>query len=135
MQAKDYSAAAKEYGVIAKGSNSELVAEAKYNLALIQYQWGNYKDSQKKCFDVIKQVPSYDFWIGKSFILLADNYVALKDTFQAKQTYQSIIDNYERNADDPEDLRQIATEKLNAIIASDAQRELNKPKEEGEDEN
>ena len=84
---------------------------------------------------MIKQVPSYDFWIGKSFILLADNYVALKDTFQAKQTYQSIIDNYERNADDPEDLRQIATEKLNAIIASDAQRELNKPKEEGEDDN
>jgi TolA-binding protein len=135
MDAKDFATAAKEYGVIAKGSNSEMVAESKYSLALIQYKWGNYKESQKKCFEVIKQVPSYDFWIGKSFILLADNYVALKDNFQAKQTYQSIIDNYERNANDAEDLKQIATEKLNALIASEAVPEAPKAKEEGSDEN
>ncbi|MEI2760246.1 MAG: tetratricopeptide repeat protein [Bacteroidia bacterium] len=135
MEAKDYAAAAKEFNQIAKGSNSEVVAEAKYTLAFIQYKWGNYKESQKKCFEVIKQVPSYDFWIGKAFILLGDNYIALKDNFQAKQTYQSIIDNYEKNPSDPEDLKQIATEKLNALITTEGVPQPQQPKEEENNEN
>ena len=136
MQADDLQTAMKEFTVIAKGGNSEIAAEAKYNLALIQNKLGNFKDSQKKCFEVIKQVPSYDFWIGKSFILLGDNYLALKDTFQAKQTYQSIIDNYEKNVTDTEDLKDLAIQRLNLLIA-DEQRmmESTKPKEENTDEN
>lgn len=136
MQADDLQTALKEFNIIAKGGNSEIAAEAKYNVALIQNKMGNYKDSQKKCFEVIKQVPSYDYWIGKSFILLGDNYVALKDTFQAKQTYQSIIDNYEKDPTDAEDLRAIATEKLNGMIAGEQKMmDINKPKEENNDEN
>jgi hypothetical protein len=39
-------------------------------------------------------MPNYDYWIAKTFILLADDYVALKDNFQAKATLQSVLDNY-----------------------------------------
>ncbi len=131
MVAEDLTTAQKEFSAIAKGGNSEIVAEAKYNLALVQYKLGNFKDSQKKCFEVIKQVPAYEFWIGKSFILLADNYMALKDTFQAKQTLQSIIDNYEKNATDTEDLRTIAREKLDLIVM--AEPKLEEPVKKAED--
>jgi hypothetical protein len=31
--------------------------------------------------------------LGKSFILIADNYLAMGEDFQAKATYQSVIDN------------------------------------------
>ena len=112
MALNDFKTATDEFTTVAKIPNSESGAEAKYSLALIQYKLGNYKESQKKCFDVINQVPTYEFWIGKSFILLGDNYVALKDLFQAKHTYRSIIDNYEKNPSDPEDIRVIAQEKL-----------------------
>ena len=49
-------------------------------------------------------MPSYDYWIAKGFILLGDNYLAQRDTFQAKETYKSIVDNYQKESSDPDDL-------------------------------
>ena len=47
--------------------------------------------------------------------MLGDNYVGLKDLFQAKHTYRSVLENYEKNVTDPEDIRLQAKEKLDAI--------------------
>jgi hypothetical protein len=132
MEIDDLQAAKREYTTIAKQS-SMAGAEAKYSLALIDYKMGNFKTSQGKCYDVAKQVPSYDFWIAKSFILLADNCIALKDTFQAKATLQSILENYEKDPSDPEDIRQIAGEKLKTIDQTE-QGEPMKPTETQEPE-
>jgi TolA-binding protein len=133
MATEDLATAAAQYKEVAKIPNSESGAEAKYSLALIDYKLANFKESQKKCFDVINQVPSYEYWIGKSFILLGDNYVALKDTFQAKHTYRSIMDNYERNPSDPEDIREIARQKLEAIEKGETEK-MQKEIEEKEKE-
>ena len=54
------------------------------------------------------------FSFAKSYILLGDVYLAKGNSFQAKHTYMSIIENY-----DGEDLKTIATEKYNAIIAQE----------------
>jgi len=99
-----------EFLAVSKMAENEMKAEAKYNLALIQYNLGNYKESEKIVFEIINQMPSYEYWIAKSFILLADNLVKMDNIFQAKHTLQSIIDNY-----DGLDLVQIAYEKLNKI--------------------
>ena len=115
MALNDLQAAGDAFAVLAKNPNSEGGAESKYMLAFIQHKLGNFKESQKKCFEVINQVPSYEYWIGKAFLLLGDNYTAMNDPFQAKHTYRSVIENYEKNASDPEDLRAIAKEKLDAI--------------------
>jgi hypothetical protein len=56
--------------IVAKRTHSEVTAEAKYYLALIEYKLGNYKDSQKVIFEIAKVEPGYDFWIAKGFILL-----------------------------------------------------------------
>lgn len=119
IKSEDLTTAQKEFSVLAKQGNSAITAEAKYSLALIQFKLSNYKDSQKRCFEIIKELPSYDFWIAKSFILLAENYYALKDNFQAKQTLQSIIANYEKSVDDTEDIKTIAQQKLDVIISSE----------------
>lgn len=63
------------------------------------------------CFDLAKEMPNYDYWVAKTFILLADNYVKLKDTFQAKATLQSIIDNYKGN----DDILPLAQQKLQIL--------------------
>ncbi|MBK9317834.1 MAG: hypothetical protein IPM91_02635 [Bacteroidetes bacterium] len=94
---------------------------------------GNFKASQKKCYDVANQVPSYDFWIGKSFILLADNYIALVDTFQAKATLQSILENYEKDPADPEDIKAMAQEKLDDLLLIEMN-QMKKPEEQPEPE-
>ncbi|RZL50401.1 MAG: tetratricopeptide repeat protein [Pedobacter sp.] len=80
--------------VVAK-TKTLAAAEAKYNLAAIQFAKGEYKNSQKTCFDLMNNMPSYDYWVAKTVILLSDNYLALKDKLNAKSTLLSIIDNYE----------------------------------------
>lgn len=114
MALSDLTIAKREFSSISN-VNSEAGAESKYNLALIEFRMGNYKSVESKCYEVANQVPSYDFWIGKSFLLLADNFVAQNDFFQAKATLRSIIENYEKDPSDPEDIKASATDKLNEI--------------------
>jgi len=123
LKTSDWMNADKAFKTLAK-LNSVIGAEAMYQIAYIQYELKNYKESQKKAYELINQLPSYDYWIAKAFILLADNYVALKDNFQAKHTLQSVIDNYNRSADDPEDIRAIAQAKLDSILQGENQRLL-----------
>ncbi|HEY0898876.1 MAG TPA: tetratricopeptide repeat protein [Sphingobacteriaceae bacterium] len=108
----DTVAAMKEFTYVAGKTQTVSGAEAKYNVAEIQHLQGNYKTSQKTAFELINKMPSHDYWVAKSFILLADNYLALKDEFQAKSTLQSIIENYEGKE---EDIIPVAKEKLNKL--------------------
>ncbi len=95
----DTATATKEFSEISTKTSTAVGAEAKYNVALLQYLKGDFKTSQKTAFELINKMPSHDYWVAKSFILLADNYIALKDNFQAKSTLQSIISNYEGDDD------------------------------------
>ncbi len=99
LQKGDTTTAVKEFNYTVTNTKTIAAAEAKYNVARIEYLKGHYKTSQKTCFDLVKDLPNYDYWVTKTFILLADNYVALKDNFQAKATLQSVIDNYKGDDD------------------------------------
>jgi len=99
LQKGDTTSAVNEFDYTVNNTKTIAAAEAKYNLAYIEYQKKQYKASQKTCFDLQKDLPNYDYWVAKAFILLADNYVKLKDNFQAKATLQSVIDNYKGDDD------------------------------------
>ncbi|SEA01652.1 tetratricopeptide repeat protein [Pedobacter hartonius] len=107
----DTASAVKAFANVASKTKTLAAAESKYTLAQIQYNKREYKTSQKTCFDIINNMPSYDYWVAKAFILLADNYVALKDNLQAKSTLLSIIDNY----DGKDEIVATAKEKLEKI--------------------
>ena len=66
--------------------------------------------TNKTIFEILTNI-SNDYWLAKSYILLGDIYLQKGNSFQAKHTYMSIIENY-----DGEDLRQMAKEKYDAII-------------------
>jgi len=100
LQKGDTTNAITEFNYTLTNTKTVAAAEAKYNIAEVQFEQGKYKASQKTCFDLIKDLPNYDYWVAKSFILLADDYEALKDAFQAKATLQSVIDNYKNTEDD-----------------------------------
>ena len=91
-------------------------AEAGYKLCEITYKAGEYKQAEAEIFSYLKQKPSYDYWLAKGYILLADSYVKLEDNFQAKATLQSVIDYYKNNDDA---IKTIAQSKLDAIIAAE----------------
>jgi len=107
----DTANAVKAFTSVVGKTKTLAAAEAKYTIAEIQYKKRDYKTSQKTCFDLINNMASYDYWVAKAFILLSDNYVALKDNLQAKSTLLSIIDNY----DGKDEIVATAKEKLEKI--------------------
>ncbi|MES2267209.1 MAG: tetratricopeptide repeat protein [Bacteroidota bacterium] len=119
LQRGDTTAAIKELNYTVANTKTIAAAEAKYNIANVEYLQGKYKTSQKTCFDLVKDLPNYDYWVAKTYILLADNYVGLKDAFQAKATLQSIIDNYKGN----DDILTIARQKMNVLEPTKAKQE------------
>jgi TolA-binding protein len=111
LQKGDTTGAIKEFSYTVANTKTIDAAEAKYNIANIEYMRGRYKASQKTCFDLVKELPNYDYWVAKTFILLSDDYIALKDDFQAKATLQSIIENYKAN----DDILPTAKQKLDSL--------------------
>ncbi len=104
--------AVKAFTEVAEKTQTVTGAEAKYNMANILYLRREYKNSLSSAFDLTNKMPSHDYWVAKTYILIADNYIALKDVFQAKSTLQSILENYE-NKDD--DILALAKEKLEKL--------------------
>lgn len=88
------SEAEKYYKAVAKLTKTEYGAEAKYMLAKILFIQEKYSETQQACFDLSNQVPAYEYWVAKGFIVLAESYAKLGNDFQAKSTLESIIDEY-----------------------------------------
>lgn len=103
-----------ELNEVIKLKGTEMASEAKYLMADFYYKKKDHVKSQSIIMDLVNEDPGYDFWITKAFMLLADNFVAIGDNFQAKETLQSIIDN-------SEDITAVAeaNEHLQKIIADE----------------
>lgn len=94
-------------------------AEAKYNLALIQFLRKEYKASTKTINELNDAYSAFEYWVAKGFILMADIYWTQKDYFQAKATLQSIIEETTKP-----DLKAIAQDKL-VLIEEEESRSKN----------
>jgi TolA-binding protein len=80
-------------------SRTAVGAEARYRIGQLQYQDKEYDKAQETAFDVINNMGAYDYWVAKSFILLADAYAGKGDKLQARKTLESVIKNYEEDDD------------------------------------
>lgn len=67
-------------------------AEAQWLLAEIQYKNGEYATSIETLYDLNSNFSAYEFWLGRSFLLIADNYIALEENFQARATLNSLVE-------------------------------------------
>lgn len=88
-------------------TKSAYSAEARYEIADCMFKAGELKDAEKAAFEVINKSGSYEEWVTKAYLLLGDIYFNEKDYFNAKATYQSIVENARI-----EDLRLQALQKL-----------------------
>lgn len=102
--------AEREFNITDRLTTGELGAESKYMLALIRYRANKLDDAENTIYELSDQYQSFGYWVAKGFLLLADVYYARDNVFQAEQTLQSIIDNYQGN-----DLRKEAQDKLNRL--------------------
>ena len=103
----NYSTAIERLDKSARNDKSEYGAESAYYSAVASIKLKKYDEAENKVFDISDNFSKYDYWVAKSFIALADVYVAKDNYFQAKETLRSVIDNYKGN-----DLKQEARAKL-----------------------
>jgi len=75
---------------LAKDKNG---AEAQYYIGVILNQQGDYVNSNEALYVIPEQYGMFTEWLDKGFLLVAENFIAVKEYFQAKATLQSIIDN------------------------------------------
>lgn len=68
-------------------------AESAYYSALASFKQNKFDEAENKVFDISDKFSSHEYWVAKSFILLADVYVAKDNEFQAKETLRSVIEN------------------------------------------
>ncbi len=74
---------------------NEIGAEAQYELAVLLAKEGKFKESNDMISTKFKNefAEASDAVIGKAYVLLADNFVSLKNLPQAKAILKSVIDN------------------------------------------
>lgn len=91
-------------------TENENAARAMYSLALISFNQEDYETAEEQIFEYVNKITAYEYWLARMFLLLADVYFEKDNTFQAKHTLQSLIDNY-----DGEDIRNEAINRLEFI--------------------
>lgn len=101
------------YKTVVTLNKAALAAEARYEIANSWLALNKLTDAEKAAFETINKSGSYEYWVTKSYILLGDIYFKQKDYFNAKATFQSIVDN-----------------SINTELKSEAQTKLNKVIEE-----
>ncbi|MFD1769642.1 tetratricopeptide repeat protein [Sphingobacterium suaedae] len=92
--------ASKEFNLAALKSKTVTGAEARYRVGEQQLKAKQYDKAIESAFDISNSFSSYDYWVAKGFILMADAYAGKGDKFQAKSTLESVIDNYDNEKDD-----------------------------------
>jgi TolA-binding protein len=80
------------YKSLAEDPMTEEGAEAYYRVVEAAYIAGDYERAQQLVFDMGACGSTY--WQAHIFILLGDTFVMTNNTFQARATYQSIVDGY-----------------------------------------
>ncbi len=69
-------------------------AEARYRLIEAEYVAKHYDKAEEMVYAFSDSKTPQNYWLAKSFILLGDIYMSRGDAFQARATYQSVVDGY-----------------------------------------
>ncbi len=116
----NYVDAIAKYKNVVSLNKASFAAEARYEIANCLFLQNKLAEAEKAAFEVVNKSGSYEVWLTKAYILLGDIYFKQKDYFNAKATFQSIIDNTQllefKKEAEQKLARVIAEEKANSKI-------------------
>lgn len=96
--AGDDNAALPQYRKVV-GARTREAAEARYRIVSILFRQDKLGEAEKEVFAFSEENLPYQYWMGKAFLVLGDIYAKKNDAFQAKATYQSVVDGYTDKTD------------------------------------
>ena len=88
----------------------ESAVEANYLLAKIFYDQSLETQALETLYTLNENFSNYDYWVGRSFLLIAEIFISMGESFQAKATLESLLENTEIN-----EIKNNAEELLNKI--------------------
>lgn len=103
---------------LSSDTHHEMGAEAKFLYANYLHLSGNYTSAQTEIFELIQSNTPHQYWLARSFVLLADTYIEQDDDFQAKQYLLSLQENYKAK----NDVAQMIEQRLEAIAAREKEK-------------
>jgi hypothetical protein len=106
------------YAEVLKIAQGSLAAEALYYEAYFKHKEASFEDSNTSVQNLVKDYATYKEWGARGLILMAKNFYALDDAFQATYILESVISNF---TDYPEIIKTAEME-LSTIKSKEAQR-------------
>ena len=88
----------------------ESAVEANYLLAKIFYDQSLETQALETLYSLNENFSNYDYWVGRSYLLIAEIFISMGESFQAKATLESLLENTEIN-----EIKNNAEELLNKI--------------------
>ena len=82
------------YKMLAEENRTAEGAEATYRVIESLYEAGDTAGAEKRIFAFSESNSPQTYWLAKAFLLLGDIYAKAGDAFQARATYQSIVEGY-----------------------------------------
>ncbi len=83
---------------IYEGNNNRFAAEAKYLESELFLSIDSIEACKNGCYAVLDLFNGYDLWVGKSLLLLGDAFAKENDMFNAKVTWNTIIESFQDKA-------------------------------------
>lgn len=87
------------YGTLKADVTTPEGAEASYREIQIRFAEHNYDAAEELVYEFSDKHTPEQMWLAKAFLLLGDIYVERGNLFQARATYQSIVDGYSNSED------------------------------------
>jgi TolA-binding protein len=87
----DYQKSTEYFRNLSSYSNA-IGAESRYQIARNFFSMNDYENAEKEAIRTIEQSGSYEKWITKSYLLLAEIFLVQEDYFNAKATLKSVIE-------------------------------------------
>jgi TolA-binding protein len=117
MRTGDENKAEEAYGRVLKIASGALAAEALYHDAYFKRKKGSFEQSNISVQKLAREYAVYKEWGGRGLIIMAQNFYALGDAFQATYILESVISNFAQF----QDIQTTAREELATIKAREAQ--------------
>ncbi|AVR43970.1 hypothetical protein C7S20_01090 [Christiangramia fulva] len=96
IKSGDENKARSAYKEVQKTAKGELAAEALYYDAYFKHKDGNYEASNAAIQILAKDFSGYKLWGAKGLVLMAKNFYALNDAYQATYILDNVIKNFQK---------------------------------------
>ncbi len=116
MKVGDEDKAKSAYAKVEKVAQGETAAEALYYNAYFKNKEGKYQSSNNAVQKLAKDYSGYKYYSAKGLVIMAKNFYALDDAFQATYILESVIENFS----DFNDVVEEAKEELSKIKAEES---------------